>query len=238
MKIVERVTFIEKIPLSNFTDVQLTFFNEVIQGLKHIRGEKGEMNLDGYSYNEEILEVSDTLLSMKGTNRDANKVSIQNLILSIDLFQTETVRIKLNKGAAQLVKQHFHNIGLQELLVFANLDSKYTRAFFLFLLEAETDEVTVEFDSLKKTLAVPGSYRTIDIDKRVLDVIEKDMSSILARFSMEKIKGGRGNKIQSIRFIWSKEYVENLVNTVPKPAQSEKGINQNELRLIGRLDDL
>ena len=92
------------------------------------------------------------------------------------------------------------------------LSSSYTKEVYRQLM-AHRDKKTrkgawyIKIEDFRECLAIPKSYRMSDIDKRVLNVAEKEFLSldsdsdpIFSSFRIEKVKARKGNKISSLRF--------------------------------------
>lgn len=57
----------------------------------------------------------------------------------------------------------------------------------------------------RERLDVPKSYRTNDIDSRVLTPIKDELAPIFGGLSIQKLRKGRGGKITGYRFTWQAE---------------------------------
>lgn len=121
---------------------------------------------------------------------------------------TETAQIQVGAPFVHLLND-FDNGGWTryELNHFTQLDSRYSKTMFRILKRWRMKGVfTISVDRLRVELSIPGSYAFKDINRRVLGVIEKELSPMFENFKITRHKTGR--KITSITFSFKKENAE------------------------------
>lgn len=89
---------------------------------------------------------------------------------------------------------------------FANLKSTYSKTMFRLMKQYRTQGLR-EFNmaEFRERLDVPKSYRTNDIDSRVLTPIKDELAPIFRGLNIHKLRKGRGGKITGYRFTWQAE---------------------------------
>ncbi|MGX7133440.1 hypothetical protein [Enterococcus songbeiensis] len=235
MKITKRVQILNQLKLFQLTKEQIIFLDEIIQKLKNNISVQKEIKLENHSFSNEYLGVCNILLELKIQSEDNGTIKIANTFKAVEFLKTNNIVLNINQESNKVFNILFHNIKLQELFIYSKLESKYSKAFFLFLLEAEKESITIDFQLFKEIFEVPKTYRMIDLDKRVLDVIEKDMSSIYKEFYIKKNKKGRGGKVQSLSIYNDLKYSEN--SDISEKIM-EGNLIINEQILINKLEDL
>lgn len=170
---------------------------------------------------------------------DALLDKLQNIKLKIDngedrvtytLFpihklsrKTETAEIKIGTPFVYLLNG-FKEGGWTryELDHFTQLESRYSKTMFRILKRWRMKGVfSISVERLKKELSIPDSYLMADINRRVLGIIEKELSPLFENFKITRHKSGR--KITSLTFSFKKEKTD---------AESEYGITGEGIVLL------
>ena len=127
----------------------------------------------------------------------------------------ETMIVSVNKRFDFFLNELTSNFTRFELEEFTNLESKYSKAMYRLLKQWRTvGKKEWSIEDFRYLLDIPKSYQLIDIDRKVLNPIKNELSSIFKNFSIRKIKQGRGGKVVALEFTFQKEII-------PKP--SKKG---------------
>lgn len=150
-------------------------------------------NLNFYFENESYYEQL-MLFQRFAIDKDSEKIIIQ---------ASEKFEFILNS-----IGTNFTRFELENLTI---LDSSYTKELYRQLMQYR-DKITqsgywaVTVDDFRKLLDIPDSYRMSHIDSRIFKKAEEEFLSskenrlpIFSKFTVEKIKAKKGNRIQ--RFI-------------------------------------
>lgn len=219
------------VALRTFSAVDMDLFWTICSKMKR----KGT-NQEIFSF-EEIREISK--YNQRGTEVFSNDVirmadRLGNLAFyfedehvweRLNLFQRflvdkdkETLTVKVNEQFEFILNSIGTNFTRFELEIMTNLTSSYSKELYRQLM-AHRDKNSkrgawfVRVDDFRDLLAVPESFRMTNINKRILEVAEKEFTqpnkdgvAIFSSFRVEKVKARKGNKIQSFR-IYFEEYV-------------------------------
>lgn len=130
--------------------------------------------------------------------------------------------IAVNKDFAFLLNNLTKNFTRFELENFTNLTSKYSKYLYKELMKFKSTGYCVfSIDDFRDKLDIPTTYRITDINKRVLNVIEKELSKIFKEFEINKVKKGRN--IDKIEFYFSIQK-ENVLIIDDKKERTEQDL--------------
>ena len=118
--------------------------------------------------------------------------------------EKNTVTIGVNQEFSYVLNEITTNFTRFELEGFTELRSGYAKTMFRLLKQYKsTGFYIVKIDEFRRILDIPESYRVTDIDKRVLQQIEKELSPLYTKFEIvkKKKKGrGRGGIVSHLEF--------------------------------------
>ena len=213
------------VPLRNFTPVEMDIFWAICSKMKRKGTATIEFNFETFkelanyerssmnSFYQALKSVGDKLGTL------TYKFEDESYYEQLWLFQrfaidkeNEKVIIQANERFEFILNSIGSSFTRFELENMTKLSSSYTKEIYRQLM-AHRDRKTrkgawyIKIEDFRDCLAIPKSYRMSDIDKRILNVAEKEFLSlnnhdepIFSLFRIEKVKARKGNKISSLRF--------------------------------------
>lgn len=182
-------------------------FSEIaeIAGLKKVSSDKLANMLE--STYDKMIELNFKI----GNERNFTKfVLFTEYTLNRD---EETITISVNEKFSYLLNSLTSNFTRFELKEFVDLKSSYAKEAYRHLKHfRSTGQWVVKLEEFKRLLDVPGSYKMGDLDKRVLNHIENELSKVFSNFKIEKVKRrgrGRGGVVDKLVFTFDKETIVN-----------------------------
>ena len=156
---------------------------------------------------QDLSSTYDKLLSLLSAWTDDGRILTKFVAFteySIDR-EERTVTIAVNPKFKGLFNQlsTWTRFGLEQ---FVSLRSTYSKTLFRLIKQYRTvgrrDFTMAQFRSL---LDIPKSYRTTDIDRRILKICREELSPIFKGLTIRKLHKGQGNKITGYSFTWKAE---------------------------------
>jgi len=118
------------------------------------------------------------------------------------LAKNQIVKIAINKEFEYILNELGTTYTKFELAQFVSLKSVYSKNLFKILKQWDSlKEKIFELEKFKELLNVPKSYSTSDLNKRVLNIVMKELNPYFFDLKLEKIRVGR--KIQRLKFSWA-----------------------------------
>lgn len=115
------------------------------------------------------------------------------------------VSVKVNPDM-QFMLNNIANWTRFSLEQFNELRSGYSKTMFRLLKQYRTvGHAEFQVEDFRELLDVPVSFKSGDIDKRVLRPIREELSTVFKGFDVKKEKHGLGGKITSYAFSWKAE---------------------------------
>ena len=152
--------------------------------------------------NEKIMELKFKIKSSDGKRRI--------MFVPFPTFdadeETQVLTVTVNKQLSYILNDPdwFTRFELSE---FTDLKGVYAKNLYRLLKQfRSTGFYKVNIDKFREILDIPKSYSMTNIDKRVLEPAFKELEQIFPQLEVTKIKGGRGNKVKSLEFKFSKSY--------------------------------
>lgn len=207
------------IPLKDFTAVEMDLFFSIVakvqekgdslirlyfSDLKELSDYKATANKrfvdDIYSTYKKLSTITFGTTSKSGLRRQLF-VMFTKFDINGDA-EKPYVDIKVNEMAIPLINNldRWVRYTLQE---FGSLESRYSKTMYRLLKQYRTTgKAYFTKEVLHELLDVPKSYRQSDINKRVLEPIEQELSKIFPRFRIKKIQNEtkRGKPIMAYEF--------------------------------------
>ncbi|WP_181880107.1 replication initiation protein [Enterococcus mundtii] len=124
--------------------------------------------------------------------------------------KNETVTIQVNERFEFILNNISTNFTRFEMENFTRLSGGYTKELYRHLMQFRSNVWRngtwyVSMEDFRAALSIPDSYKMTNIDKRILEKAkdeflteDEDGYSIFTKFEVEKKKGKKGNKIQSL----------------------------------------
>lgn len=213
------------VPLRNFTPVEMDIFWAICSKMKRKGIDTVEFKFETFKElaNYERSSMNSFYLALKSVGDKLGtltyKFEDESYYEQLWLFQrfaidkdNEKVIIQANERFEFILNSIGNNFTRFELENMTKLSSSYTKELYRQLM-AHRNKTTrkgawfIKIEDFREALAIPKSYRMSDIDKRILNVAEKEFLSlneldepIFSSFSVEKVKARKGNKISSLRF--------------------------------------
>ena len=233
-------------PLRNFKAVDLDFLmllchkfrekgTEVIKfDLSEVR-ELANYKFEGHQrFIDDLMGMNRKLLNCDFLLRSENKIVQFVLFSYFEIDPKEyTLEVAVNSRFAFLLNELGREFTRFELKEFVGLKSSYAKECYRRLKQFRTQgwwEISIE--EFRRLLDVAPSYKTGDIDKRVLKPIEKELTPLFKNFKLiKKYKKGRGRGgkvVSALRFEFKAE-------KVPKKENSglERNFERTEYRKTG-----
>lgn len=237
---------------SKFTKIELDIFFSICTRLKNQDINKVILTFD------EIKKLSQYKATAKETFVSDLKKTYKKLISLNFYFEDEeiysefvlfnkftinkkkgTVSISVNEEFKFILNELTANFTRFELDKFVSLKSSYSKQLFKLLSQFNsTGKFIISMSDFRNKLDIPISYKMNDINKRVLNVIEKELTIYFKNLKLEKIKKGRS--IDKLIFSWQKrkellqfdkgeKIIFDLLPIEEKIKVIEKGNNQEKL---------
>lgn len=117
---------------------------------------------------------------------------------------SQTVSVSLNLDLKHILNNLTGNFTRFELKELTAIRSSYSKNMFRILKQfRKSGYFIITIEDFRNRLDIPDSYRMSDINKRILNVIERDLSNNFRNLCIKKKNKGR--KITHIEFIFDKE---------------------------------
>lgn len=138
---------------------------------------------------------------------------------------SETVQIQIGTPFVYLLNGlESGRWGRCELNNFTQLESRYSKTMFRILTSYRMKGVfDITIEQFRNELSIPDSYLMADINRRILEIIERELSPSFKNFKITKHKSGR--KITSLSFTFEKEKAESNMDEEIRGMSHEKSRN-------------
>lgn len=168
--------------------------------------------------NEKIMELKFKIKSSDGKRRI--------MFVPFPTFdadeETQVLTVTVNKQLSYILNDPdwFTRFELSE---FTDLKGVYAKNLYRLLKQfRSTGFYKVNIDKFREILDIPKSYSMTNIDKRVLEPAFKELEQIFPQLEVNKIKGGRGNKVKSLEFKFSREIIPKQVKQIETTPPKKK----------------
>ncbi|MCF0163592.1 MAG: replication initiation protein [Fusobacterium necrophorum] len=191
---------------------ELNFFMAICSKMKN--QETNEVIFDFSQLKELVKWTSndnkDFVKSLANTNKKLIALNFQfedeRQLVQFVLFPTfridkdnKTLTVKVNEEFKFLLNNLSSNFTRFELENFTTLQSKYSKYLYKELMKFKsTGYLIMTIEDFRNKLDIPVKYRMSEIDKKVLTPAKEELSKILKKFEINKIKKGRN--IDKIEF--------------------------------------
>ena len=160
---------------------------------------------DKTRFKEDILSLFSKLKSLNQIVETKPGVfEIFSLFDSITVdINEDLVKVKINNLFKYMIDNLFNNFTAIDFKELVNLNSKYSKTLYRLLKQWETTRHRAfKINEFRELLNIPVSYKIVNIDKRVLDVVKEELQVYFRNLRIEKKKKGRS--IDEIIFSWDK----------------------------------
>lgn len=223
-EVVEHSNNMNTVALRKFTPVELDLFMTICHKMK-----RKSVDVLTFSFSElkklcgfTSTDTNDFVMALDNTY---NKLIQTNIKIGDDIKWTrfvlftkytidkenQEITIGVNKEFQYILNDFGKNFTRFELKEFIDLKSSYAKECYRRLKQFRTTGYwTVKIDEFRRLLDVPDSYRMSEIDKWVLNPIEKELSPLFGNLKITKIKKrgrGRGGVVDRLEFRFDKEVV-------------------------------
>lgn len=203
------------VPLRNFTAVEIDLFFAICtklkeRGTKKVRYEFEDLkSLSNYHpkntterFINDLEHVYDKMQGLTYTERSQDKIKKFVLFTYYEIDTKEKyIEISLNPELEHILNNLTGNFTRFELQELTGIKSSYSKHMFRLLKQfRKTGYLKIEINDFRDRLDVPESYRMTDINKRVLNPIMRDLSTIFEGLNIDKIKKGKSIKYLEFRF--------------------------------------
>lgn len=214
--------FSNKIILKNFTANELNFLMAICSKMKN--QETNEVVFD-FSQLKELVKWDNNnnklfIESLENTNRKLIALNFrfedEKKIIQFVLFPTfeidkeqKTLTVSVNEKFAYLLNGLSSNFTRFELENFTTLQSKYSKILYKELMKFKsTGYLIMTIDDFRNKLDIPLKYRMTHINEKVLTPAKEELSKILKKFEIKKLK--KGKNISHIEFTFNP--IKNIEN--------------------------
>ena len=166
-------------------------------------------NYTNDEFAEEIINVNRKLLmlnfQLSNENNDVIQFALFNTFITSKVNKTLTVSV--NSPFEFLLNDLTANFTKFELEEFVEIRNIYAKECYRRLKQfRSTGYWKVSIEDFREILNIPESYRTSNINIRILKPIEKELSPYFGNLSINKIKSNEaGNPITHLEFFFEKE---------------------------------
>lgn len=166
-------------------------------------------NYTNDEFAEEIINVNRKLLmlnfQLSNENNDIIQFALFNTFITSKVNKTLTVSV--NSPFEFLLNDLTANFTKFELEEFVEIRNIYAKECYRRLKQfRSTGYWKVSIEDFREILNIPESYRTSNINIRILKPIEKELSPYFGNLSINKIKSNEaGNPITHLEFFFEKE---------------------------------
>jgi len=205
------------IPLRKFNSREMNLLFAIVQQVH----DKGTMDLTftfnqlrflsqakqhGSDFVNDLEKTYNKLIQLDARTDDGNRIIHFVAFTRYEIIRDEeVVKIRVNPDFKGLFNEleHWTRFSLEQ---FTSLRSTYSKTMFRLLKQYRTQgKKEFSMADFRLLLDIPKSYRTIDIDARVLKPIKEELSPLFKGLSIRKQRGGRGGKIVGYTFSWKPE---------------------------------
>lgn len=118
----------------------------------------------------------------------------------------QIVEISVNEQFSFLLNDISSRFTKFELLEFTNLSSSYSKTAYRLLKQfRKTGYKLFTIDKFRELMCIPDSYKICNIDQKVINPINSELSQIFKHLEINKLAKGKGRKITHIEFIFQAE---------------------------------
>lgn len=215
------------IPLKDFTPIEIDLFFSICTKMKDKQTDKVRHSfedlkaLSEYRKHTTIEDFADRLQVVYEKMQSLKYKRIENKrrenFVLFPYFvideKEQYVEISINKDLIHILNNLTGNFTRFELREFTSIQSAYSKNMFRLLKQfRNTGLYKVSLDDFKELLDIPRSYQMSDIDKRVLKLIQRDLTDSFQNLEIKKIKKGR--KVVALEFTFDKESKQERKNEI------------------------
>lgn len=146
-------------------------------------------------------------------------------------ISTGLVTLKINPELRHILNdlEQWTQYSLED---FVKLKSTYSKTVFRLLKQFRTTGyLKLSIEEFKEQLNIPKSYRMTHINKKVIDVVEKELRPHFPNLKINKIKARkRGAPVTAIEFIFSAEKTREFKNYSAEKQNDQKSRTQKNSR--------
>lgn len=208
--------------LGGWTKEEMNLFFTIIAKIRDKGVEKIILDTDdlkeltqfGDKHNKRWIDIMNhvgaKIIKLNYFEKNSSSNSYMTLFEKVSFPQDENnkqVSITVSREFEYVVNKISEKFTTYELSEFVGLRSIYSKTAYRLLKQWRTvGKKRFNIETFRKVMYVPENYRMSDIDKRVLNKIEKELSFYFKGFKIKKIKENKvGSPVVAIEFTWKKE---------------------------------
>lgn len=202
------------VPFRKFNSLEMDLFFSICtqmrdKGLHKIQYSFEQLkNLSNYKdrhskrFINDLEQVYKKMLQLSYRQEDSDEIKYFVLFNSFIINKTnEYVEISVNPELEYIINEISGGFTKFELSEFTNIRSSYAKTAFRLLKQfRQTGFWRVKIIDFRNILDVPKTYNMDALTKRVLNPIQKELSSIFFNLKIIKIKSKKRNKIEYLEF--------------------------------------
>jgi len=198
---------LNSVPFRKFTSNEMDLFFAICSKMKNkgtdsVRFDFQQLrSLSNYKptaiarFSKDLENTYKKMLSLTYSKNENGRKEFFVLFTGFEIDENESyVDISVNPKLSPLLNELTNNFTRFELEEFTKLKSGYAKSMYRLLKQFRSTGIyLVSIEEFKRLLDVPHSYATMSkIDDKILNPIEKELSSLFDDFKITKIKHGRG----------------------------------------------
>lgn len=210
------------VPMKDFNSKEMDLFfsicakikNQDLQNIRFYFEDLKEMSDYQFTGNTRFINDLENVykkmlgLTYRTEDIDDNGDEIIRHFILFNEFQInktqQFVDISVNPKLEHVLNNLTTNYSKFELSAFTQIKSRYTKTLFRLLMQFKsTGLYVVSFDEFKNILDIPQSYRTDQINSRILNPALDELQTYFKDLKLEKIKARKGNKIEKLKFTFN-----------------------------------
>jgi len=218
------------IPLRKFNSKEMDLFFSICSKMKNKSTNTVRFNFDDLKtlsaykmtatnhFVKDLESVYDKMLDLKYRVED-EEGSISKFILFPDYKinpKKKFVDISVHPQLEHVLNQFTNEFTQFELQEFTSLKSSYSKTMYRLLKQFKnTGYYTVKIKDFRELFDIPVSYRMREIDTRVLNPINKELTNYFDSFKIKKIKEKKGNRIERLEVLFHEKQLDETLPHVP-----------------------
>ena len=213
----------------NFNPIELDIFFALIGKMRDSKGREATFtlkelrDLTGYSQRGDKKMYDDISkaykkfwnLSYYKHNEEASEISVIRIFEEFKLnYKEKTLTLSITPSSLYLLDDLWiaGEYTVYELPEFCNLRTAYSKNMYRLLRQFRTTGfLTLSMEDFRKALAIPESYRTAEVVRKVIKPSIEDISKYIEELRYEFVRGkGSGRPITRINFYFKPQNKEEL----------------------------
>lgn len=231
------------VPMRQWSKEEMDFFFSILtkakgQGTKLIKIPKSELDKVAQAdknlprLRQTLEKLVDHVTTMRYIERTPRSYGVFNLFQRFKINWNEdytdyTAEIRVSEDFDYILNQIEDNFTKFPIEEFVSLKSTYSKTLYRQLKQFRTAGWReFSMNEFRELLAIPKSYGTSDIDKRILKICISELKPFFSDLKVKKIHADkRGRPLIGLRFSWRPEASEDWIEGKFEKKSTKKKIN-------------